>query len=137
MYINRICFRCEPSMAGPMLQVGGLEGGRSNCNIAYLSTMCFWCEPQMAGPVLPGLGLEDELPRARYWIRTSGHDIISTNCSLFIFRAPRQYKITTEFSFTSLLVVSISREMNREQRWTSTEVSTGSRRWNAERERPR
>ena len=48
--------------------------------------------PQMAGPVLPGLGLEDELPRARYWIRTSGpsgvrsNDIIGTNCSLFLRR---------------------------------------------------
>ena len=59
-------------MTGPVLQVGGLEGGRSNCNIAFLSTMCFRCGPQMAAPVLPELRLEDELLGARYWIRTSG-----------------------------------------------------------------
>jgi len=59
-------------MAGPVLQVGGLEGGRPKCKIVYLSTMCFWCGAQMAGLVLPGLGLEGELPGARYWFRTSG-----------------------------------------------------------------
>ena len=65
-------------MAGPVLQVGGLEGRRSNCGIAYLSTMCFRCGSQMAGPVLPGLGLEGELPGARYWIRASGQALWGT-----------------------------------------------------------
>ena len=65
-------------MAEPVLQFSGLEGERSNCNIAYLSTMCFRCGPQMAGPVLPELGLEDELLGARYWIRTSGQALWST-----------------------------------------------------------
>ena len=65
-------------MAGQVLQVCGLEGGHSNCGIAYLSTMCFRCGSQMAGPVLPELGLEDELLGARYWIRTSGQALWGT-----------------------------------------------------------
>ena len=75
-------------MAGPVLQVGGLEGGCPKCNITYLSMMYFRCGPQMAGPVLPGLVLEDKLPGARHWIRMSGEVLWGTlmTSSVLTFR---------------------------------------------------